>query len=91
MENTGRVMLHEFTHYSTVGPDCLRKFHGCLRRPYAMAQYEGALCLGAFFWTAPKLGTEPERMASLILHCYASFRQCLCALPTFGVRKPPKI
>ena len=26
MESTGRVMLHEFTHYSNVGPDTQRKF-----------------------------------------------------------------
>ena len=26
MDSTGRIMLHEFSHYSTVGPDSLRKF-----------------------------------------------------------------
>lgn len=31
MDSTGRFMLHEFTHYTTVGPDSLRKFHGCLQ------------------------------------------------------------
>ncbi|KAL2044995.1 hypothetical protein N7G274_002770 [Stereocaulon virgatum] len=66
MESTGRVMLHEFTHYSTVGPNSLRKFYECLQNPYAMARYEGALWLGPFLRTAPKLGTEPERKASLM-------------------------
>ncbi len=46
MDSTGRLMVHEFTHYSTVGPDSLRKFYGCLQRPYPMALREGALCLG---------------------------------------------
>ena len=32
MESTGRVMLHEFTHYSTVGPDSLRKFYECIQK-----------------------------------------------------------
>ena len=64
LREIGRIMLHEFTHYSTVGPDFLLKFYGCLQRPYRMARHKGLLCFG---------GTEPEpkAKASLVLHSYA--------------------